>query len=102
MGFNSLPMKQFLTGFLYIFFLAINTRFLSNANFQGAFICSILIGYLWTGNVKRVSISTQSERILYCIGSGFGSIVGLWATIYCEVWVNWERVLDIANLITNL
>jgi len=94
-------MKQFSTGFLYIFFLAINTVFLGKSNYWGAFTVSIIIGYLWTGNVKRVHISTEKERMFYCIGSGFGAIVGLFFTQYCKVWINIEKLIDIANLLTN-
>jgi len=88
-------MKQFGTGFLYIFFLAINTIFFGEKNYSGAFVVSIMIGYLWTGNVKRVHISTEKERLFYCLGSGFGAISGLFFTTHCKVWINYQLFFDV-------
>lgn len=101
MGLNIQDMKQFSTGFLYIFFLAINTVFLGSINYSGAFTVSIIIGYLWTGNVKRVTVSTELQRIAYCIGSGFGAVAGLFFTQHCKVWINIEKLIDIVDFLTN-
>lgn len=69
--------KIFLTGFLQVFFVAINTYFLSKEFFIGVFICGIIISMIWSWNVKRVAFGSTSDRIYYSIGAGFGSLFGL-------------------------
>jgi len=46
-------MKLFLTGFTQVFFVAINTYFLSKGFYLGVFICGFIISLIWSWNVKK-------------------------------------------------
>jgi len=70
-------MKLFLTGFIQVFFVAINTYFISKAIYLGVFICGFTISLFWSWNVKRISIGSLKDRLLYSFGTGLGSLLGL-------------------------
>jgi hypothetical protein len=70
-------MKLFITGFVQVFFVAINTYFLSKEFYIGVFICGTIISLIWSWNVKRVAFGSLRERLFYSFGAGFGSIAGL-------------------------
>lgn len=70
-------MKLFITGFFQVFFVAVNTYFIANSFFFGVFICGVIISLIWSWNVKRIVFGTFRERIIYSLGAGFGSLLGL-------------------------
>ena len=70
-------MKLFITGFTQVFFVAINTFFISKAIYDGVLICGFLISFVWSWNVKKVAFGTMQDRIWYSFGAGVGSLVGL-------------------------
>lgn len=70
----------FKTSFTQVFLISINTIFLSKGNYIGVTICSFLISYLWVTNVKKASISSKAEQIIYAIGATCGGISGLLIT----------------------
>jgi hypothetical protein len=70
-------MKLFLTAFLQVFFVSANTYMIANNYTIGIIICSFLVSYFWTINVKKISISNKKERILYSSGAMVGSIAGV-------------------------
>lgn len=70
-------MKLFTTGFVQVFFVAINTYFLSKEFYIGVFICGTIISLIWSWNVKRVAFGSLRDRLFYSFGAGFGSIAGL-------------------------
>jgi hypothetical protein len=70
-------MKLFTTGFLQVFFVAVNTFFISKGYAMGVFTCGFLISFIWSYNVKKVSIGTMKERVQYSLGAGFGSLIGM-------------------------
>jgi hypothetical protein len=70
-------LKLFSTGFIQVFFVAVNTYFLSKSFFAGVFICGFLISFIWSWNVKKIAFGTIHDRIAYASGAGFGSLVGL-------------------------
>jgi len=74
-------MKLFTTGFIQVFFVAINTYFLSKEFYIGVFICGTIISLIWSWNVKKVAFGTLKDRIFYAIGAGFGSLFGLIVSI---------------------
>ena len=47
-------LKLFTTGFIQVFFVAVNTYFLSKSFFIGVFICGFMISFIWSWNVKKV------------------------------------------------
>jgi len=67
----------FITGFVQVFFVAINTYFLSKIFYLGVFLCAFMISFIWSWNVKKIAFGTISDRIVYASGAAFGSIVGL-------------------------
>lgn len=71
-------MKQlFLTGFLQVFFVAINTWLITQRNFIGVLIVSFLISFIWSFNVKKVAFGSMLDRVIYSIGASIGGISGL-------------------------
>jgi hypothetical protein len=70
-------MKLFITGFVQVFFVAINTYFLSKGFYIGVFFCGFIISFIWSWNVKKVAFGTMQDRIYYSLGAGFGSLFGL-------------------------
>jgi hypothetical protein len=70
-------LKLFITGFVQVFFVAINTYFLSKISYLGVFLCAFMISLIWSWNVKKVAFGTTSDRLIYALGAAFGSIVGL-------------------------
>lgn len=73
-------MKLFTTGFLQVFFVAVNTYFISKGFAPGVLVCGFLISWIWSLNVKKISIGGTNERIVYAIGAGFGSLAGMFCS----------------------
>jgi hypothetical protein len=70
-------MKLFLNGFIQVFFVSINTVLVIKNNFIGIFICSFLVSFIWSNNIKKIVFSNSIERIKYALGASFGSIIGI-------------------------
>lgn len=64
------------TGFLQVFFVAINTFFIANLFYGGIVIAAFSISYIWTLNIKAVAFGTQIDRIIYSAGAMIGSVFG--------------------------
>lgn len=73
-------MKLLITGFIQVYFVAINTVFLARSNYLGVLIAAFLISFVWSWNVKKIAIGTNKERIIYSIGAALGSLAGLLTT----------------------
>jgi hypothetical protein len=69
-------MRLITTGFLQVFFVALNTVFLSRGYIVGIVIAGFLISFLWAFNVKRVAFGSMGDRVLYATGAAAGSIGG--------------------------
>jgi hypothetical protein len=69
--------KLFITGFVQVFFVAINTYFLSKIFYLGVFLCAFMISFIWSWNVKKIAFGTLMDRITYAVGAAFGSAIGL-------------------------
>lgn len=70
-------MKLFATGFLQVFFVALNTYFIAKSRFELVFICSFLISFIWSFNVKKVAFGSQADRFIYSFGAATGGLIGL-------------------------
>lgn len=70
-------MKLFITGLTQIFFVAINTFFISKAIYGCVLICGFLISFIWSWNVKKVAFATLQDRLWYSFGAGVGSLGSL-------------------------
>lgn len=68
-------MRIFLTGFMQVFLVVINTYFISKGFLIGIIICGFLISYIWSHNVKKIAIGSEKERIIYSVGAMSGSVI---------------------------
>ena len=76
-------MNLFLTGFLQVFLVAINTYFITKEFYSGVFFISFLISFIWSFNVRKVAFGNLKDRIIYSLGAAFGGLTGLFiATIF--------------------
>ena len=66
-----------LTGFVQVYFVAVNVVFLSHAMYGGVVIAAFLVSFTWSFNVKRVAFGSTSDRVIYSLGAMTGSVVGL-------------------------
>ena len=71
-------MKLFLSGFIQVFFMAINTCFLAKSFYIGSFIVAFLISITWSFNVKKIAFGSIKDRIIYSSGASLGSVSGLY------------------------
>ena len=69
-------MKLFLTGFIQVFLVVLNTYFISKDFIAGIVVCSFGISYFWSHNVKKVAFGNEKLRIIYSAGAMTGGIVG--------------------------
>lgn len=70
-------MKTFLTSFVQIGLVAVNTYFIQQLNYIAIFIVSVLISIMWCYNVAKVSVSTINQKLTYSLGAGCGAVSGL-------------------------
>jgi len=69
-------MKLFLTAFIQVAFVAANTVFLSKGQVFGMVVSSFGINWLWTHNVKKTAIGSESDRVYYSLGATCGCLFG--------------------------
>ena len=69
-------MKLFLTSFLQVFMVAVNTILLTKGFIIGIFGASFAISWLWTSNVKKIAFSNTRDRFVYSFGAGCGAVTG--------------------------
>jgi hypothetical protein len=81
-------MTLFLTGFIQVYFVAVNTYFLAKEIYLGVFIASFMISLIWSFNVKKVAFGTTLDRIIYSIGATGGSLLGLWSSSFIAKVIN--------------
>lgn len=68
----------FFSGFIMVFFVAINTVFLSKEVYIGVAFSAFAISIIWSFNVKKVAFGTLSDRLVYAGGATIGSLSGLY------------------------
>lgn len=69
--------KLFLSGAMQVFFVAINTIFITKYLILHVFVVGFLISFIWSFNVKRVAFGTTYDRIAYSLGAASGGIIGM-------------------------
>ena len=74
--------QLFATGLLQVFFVAINTVFLSKSLYLGVGIAAFMISMVWSYNVKKVVFGTITDRVAYATGASVGSLLGLLTSEY--------------------
>lgn len=67
----------FATGFFQVLLVSANTYFISRTTWLGIAVCGFGISYLWTINVRRVSIGSVSEQVTYATGAMLGGLTGV-------------------------
>jgi hypothetical protein len=67
----------FTTAFIHVFLISINTIFLARMFYPGVAIAGFMISYIWVGNVKKVNVATNTERIIYSTGAMLGGLTGM-------------------------
>lgn len=68
--------KLFSTGFLQVFFVAINTYFIANLYYIGIAFVAFSISFIWSFNIKKIAFGTNKDRFIYSIGAMLGSLFG--------------------------
>ena len=67
----------FSTGFAQVLLVSANTYFISRTTWLGIAVCGFGISYLWTINVRRVTIGNRSEQLVYSTGAMLGGLTGV-------------------------
>lgn len=66
----------FFTGLIQVFFVAVNTYFITSRFWGGIFVCGFIISIIWSWNVKRIAFGSIKDRLVYSFGAASGSILG--------------------------
>ncbi len=67
----------FSTGFAQVFLVSANTYFISRTTWAGIAICGFGVSYLWTFNVRKVTIGTRKDQLIYAAGAMAGGLAGV-------------------------
>ena len=80
----SLNLELFLTGFLQVVLVCLNTyqisvfaKTMKPEVLAGIVIVGFLISFIWTFNVKKVAFGNMSNRVYYSLGAATGSLLGV-------------------------
>jgi hypothetical protein len=65
--------ELFIMGFIQIFCIVLNTYLICHNYMEIAIISQFFVTFVWTYNVKKISISSLSDRICHASGATFGS-----------------------------
>jgi len=69
--------KLFITAYVQVFLVSANTYFIANLFWPGIAIAGFGISYLWTANVRRISIGSTADRLIYATGAMLGGLTGV-------------------------
>lgn len=69
--------KLFITGFIQVVLVAINTYQIAHEKYEGVFVVGFLISFVWSFNVKKIAFGDIWDRVIYSSGAAFGAILGL-------------------------
>lgn len=72
----------FFTGFIQVFFVSINTYFISKEIYIGVCIAAFMISYIWSHNIKKIVIGSNVDRVIYSSGATSGCLMGLYSSTY--------------------
>jgi hypothetical protein len=74
--------QLFITGFIQVILVAINTYQISHSEYGGVFVVGFLISFVWSFNVKKIAFGTMRDRLIYASGAACGSLLGLIVSKY--------------------
>ena len=78
----------FSTGFIQVYFVAVNTYFIANEMYLGVLIAAFMISWIWSFNVKKIAFGSTADRVVYALGATCGSLVGLWSSSFIASVLN--------------
>jgi hypothetical protein len=67
----------FATGFGQVFLVSANIYFISRTNWIGIAFCGFGVSFLWTFNVRKVTIGTRVDQLVYSFGAMAGGLTGV-------------------------
>jgi hypothetical protein len=67
----------FLTGWIQVVLVAINTWQIPNEKYIGSVFVGFLISFVWTFNVKKIAFGTLLDRVVYSSGAMVGVLSGM-------------------------
>jgi len=67
----------FITGFLQVFCVTIQTWFIAQSYLPGIVVVGFLISFIWSFNVKRIAFGSMLDRVVYSAGASAGATVGI-------------------------
>ena len=70
-------LKLFFTGFIQVFLVSANTYFIAKTEYAGIAICGFGISYVWTFNIKKISIGSKMDQLVYSLGAMSGGLIGV-------------------------
>lgn len=82
----------FSTGFIQVYFVAVNTYFIANEIYLGVLIAAFMISLIWSFNVKKVAFGSNTDRVVYALGATFGSLVGLLSSSFIASVLNGIKI----------
>jgi hypothetical protein len=81
-------LQLFTTGFIQVYFVAVNTYFIANEMYLGVLIAAFMISLIWSFNVKKVAFGSTTDRVVYALGASIGCLAGLWSSSFIALIVN--------------
>ena len=78
----------FITGFVQVYFISVNTYFLAKELYLGVFISAFMISMIWSFNIKKIAFGSFSDRVVYALGATLGSLAGLWSSTFISTFLN--------------
>lgn len=79
---NNAVVSLFLSGFVQVFFISVNTYFLAKEMYLGVVVSSFMISMIWSFIVKKVAFGSTLHRVVYAFGATFGSVFGLFSSVH--------------------
>lgn len=67
----------FLTGYAQVLLVSANTYFISRTTWLGIAVCGFGVSWLWTINVRKVTIGSTAEQLTYATGAMLGGLTGV-------------------------
>ena len=86
------PISLFLTGFVQVYFVSVNTYFIASNQYAGVLVAAFCISMIWSYNVRKVVFGTMADRFTYAIGAALGSVTGL----FCSAGL--VRIIESINI----
>lgn len=70
------PSNLLITGFIQVFFVAVNTYLIAKSLYLGILLCGFTISFIWSWNVRKVVFGSIEDGLYYSSGAAIGSVTG--------------------------